>query len=171
MKAAVVTPTERKLIEIIATRSPGPPSLEMDTRERAQRVRAALSNQGFALPNGRIEVSIPDASPGHDLAAALAVLLSDPAHKHMRRHGWLAWGVLGLNGTLARAEGPFVGGLHSGPAVGRIWRPDDRLPDPDDDAVISVIDVETIAQAWEVFTFFVGAEEVALDQGGSTMLR
>lgn len=163
MRATVVAPTERKLIEVTATRRPGPPSLTCDTRERANRIRAALTNQGFALPHGQIEVMPPDASPGHDLAVALAVLLADPAHKHLRRHGWLAWGVLGLNGTVTRAEGPFVGGLHSGPAVGRIWRPDDRLPVSEDDAVISIVEVETIAQAWDVLTFFVGTEEVIFE--------
>src|SRR5581483_1767828 len=147
-------------VEIVATRSPGPPSLELDTKERAQRVRAAIANQGFSLPHGRIEVHPPDGSSAHDLPIALAILLSDPAHKHLRRFGWLAWGVLGLSGRLTRTDAPLVGGLHSGPAAGRIWRPDDRLPEAEDDAVISLVDVEDLAQAWEVLTAFVSMEQV-----------
>ena len=81
--------------------------------------------------------------------------------------------VLGLNGALTRAEGPFVAGLHSGPAAGRIWRPDDRLPEPDDDAVLSIVDVEELAQAWEVFTFLVSIEQALPDPDGEepTMIR
>jgi len=164
VRAAVVSPTERRLVEVVASRSPGPPSLVADSKERVQRVRAALTNGGFSIALGRIEVSVPDASPSYDLAVALAVLLSDPAHKHLRRFGWLAWGVLGLNGSVRRGEGPFVGGLHSGPAAGRIWRPDDRLPDPDDDAVISIVDIETISQAWDVFTSFASMEQVIFEE-------
>jgi len=164
VRAAVVSPIERELIEIVATRTPGPPSLVADSKERVQRVRAALANAGFSVALGRIEVVVPDDAPSHDLAVALAVLLSDPAHKHLRRFGWLAWGVLGLDGSVTRGEGPFVGGLHSGPAAGRIWQPDDRLPEPDDDAVISVVEVETIGQAWDVFTSFVSMEQVIFEE-------
>src|SRR5439155_19966757 len=163
MFATVVAPTEHKLVEVVTRRRPGPPSLVTDWRARPDRVRAALQNQGFSLPNGRIEVEVPSPEPGHDLAVALSILLADPSHKHMRRHGWIAWGVLGLGGALTRAEGPFVGALHSGPAAGRIWRPDDRLPEPDDDAVLSIVDVEELAQAWEVFTFLVSIEQALPD--------
>jgi hypothetical protein len=165
MSAVVVTPTATELREVIARRKPGPPRLVADTRERADRIRAAITNSGFALPHGHIEVYVPDESPAHDLPVALATLLADPAHKHLRRHGWLAWGVLGLNGNLRQGDGPYVGGLHSGPAAGRIWRPDDRLPEPDDDAVLSIVDVETLAQAWEVLTFMVGSEQVIFEGG------
>jgi len=164
VRAAVVSQTETTLVEISATRSPGPPSLVADSKERVQRVRAALTNEGFSIALGRIEVAVPDASPSYDLAVALAVLLSDPAHKHLRRFGWLAWGVLGLDGSVGRAEGPFVGGLHSGPAAGRIWRPEDRLPDPDDDAIISIVDVENVSQAWDVVTSFVSMEQVVFEE-------
>jgi predicted ATPase with chaperone activity len=169
MSAVVVTPDAYELKEVIVRREPGPPRLTADSTERADRVRAAIANSGFALPHGQIEVAVPDASPHHDLAVALAILLCDPAHKHLRRHGWLAWGVLGLDGSVMPADGPFVAGrLHSGPAAGRIWRPDDRLPGPDDDAVISVVDIEDLSQAWEVLTFMVGAEQVIVD-GGETV--
>ncbi len=163
MSGVVVTPDAYELKEVVARRKPGPPRLTTDSRERADRIRAAITNSGFTLPHGQVSVEVPDPSPHHDLAVALAILLADPAHKHLRRHGWLAWGVLGLSGDVAGAEGPFVGGLHSGPAAGRIWRPDDRLPEPDDDAVISIVDVEDLAQAWEVITFMVGAEQVVFE--------
>ncbi len=165
MRAAVVAPTERKLIQIIATRTPGPPALVTDSKERTQRVRAALANQNFAIPHGRIDVAVPDGSLGHDLAVALAILLSDRSHKHLRRHGWIAWGALGLNGSITRGEGPYVGGLHSGPSVGRIWRPDDRLPGPEDDAVISLIDdIEEFWQAWDVITKLVDIEQAIFEE-------
>jgi predicted ATPase with chaperone activity len=98
-----------------------------------------------------------------DLPFALAVLLSDPSHAHMRRSGWIAWGALGLDGSLAPAEGALLNDLPPGPCAGRIWAPDDHIPAPDEDAVISLVDVMTLTQAWEVLVFFAEAEEVILD--------
>jgi hypothetical protein len=165
MPGVVVAPTERKLVEIVATRTPGPPALVTDSRERTQRVRAALANQGFALPHGRIEVTVADGSPAHDLPVALSILLCDRSHRHLRRHGWIAWGGLRLDGGVTRGEGPYVGGLHPGPSVGRIWRPEDRLPEPEDDAVISLIDdIESFAQAWEVITKLVDIEKAVFEE-------
>ena len=94
-------------------------------------------------------------------------MLSDPAHAYLQRFGWIAWGALRLDGSLAPADADqrVVNDLPPGPCVGRIWDPVDRVPEPEDDAVISLVDVANLTQAWDVITFFVGAERMILGGG------
>ncbi len=136
----------------------------MDSPERADRVRAAIANAGFAVPTGRLTSVTPiDGDPAaFDLGLALGVLLSDPSHAHLRRDGWIAWGQLCLDGTLVPIESRLVNDLHCGPCVGRIWDPLDQIPQPEDDAVISLVDVADLKQAWDVIVFFAMAERTIL---------
>lgn len=169
MQTLVVAPTATRLIEICASRTSGPPRWSMDTRQRCDRVRAALTNAEFSLPTGEVTVRVDGTEPNEhalDLPVALAVLLADPSHGHLRRMGWIAWGSLALDGSLEPADEALVNDLPAGPCVGRIWEPDDRIPDPDDDAVISLVDVTDLRQAWDVITFLAEAEEVLLGSRG-----
>lgn len=162
MHVVVLAPTPTRLVEVVALRRCGPPRWIMSPRERRDRVRAAISNSGFAVPTGEVHVGADERSPELDLAVALAVLLTDPSHEHLRRPGWIAWGGLRLDGGLLPVEESFVNDLPRGPCAGRIWEPEDRVPDPDEDAVMSIIDVSDLKQAWDAITFLAGAEEVIL---------
>lgn len=167
MPATVVVPTATHLMEVFASRTDGPSCWTMDEQSRCDRVRAAITNAGFGLPTGEVTVWFSERATGSglDLAVALAVMLAEPSHRHLRRPGWMAWGAVGLDGSLAPVDGDFVNDLPPGPYVGRIWEPDDRLPSPDQDAVISLVDVAELSRAWDVITFFAEAEEVIVGNG------
>lgn len=165
MQTLVVAPTATRLIEVCASRTSGPPRWAMDTQQRCDRVRAAITNAEFSLPTGEVTVRVDATGPNLqalDLPIALAVLLADPSHRHLHRVGWIAWGSLALDGSLEPADEVLVNDLPAGACVGRIWEPDDRIPDPDDDAVISLVDVTDLRQAWDVIAFLAEAEEVIL---------
>lgn len=158
MPANVLVPGDGRLRTVRAIRRPGPPSLELRgldpvrARSTADRVRAAVRNAGFTIPSGRIAAG-PDGpvpGPGIDLPLALAILLADSAHRRLRRPNLIAWGALGLDGTLAHSPAPAVGDLPEGAWVGRFWRPTEHVPDPDEDAVLMLVDVETLPDAWDV---------------------
>jgi predicted ATPase with chaperone activity len=173
MYACVGCPTAHELVEIGATRDPGPPEFVMDSPERSDRIRAALTNSGFAVPTGSISSvtpiladwreELPGEPAGFDLPLALSVLLVDRANLHLRRNwSWIAWGALHLDGSLAPVDEPLVNDMGPVPFVGRVWDPTDRLPDPDENAVVSIVEVANLQQAWDVITFFADAEEVIL---------
>lgn len=173
MYACVGCPTSGSLVEIGVTRDPGPPDFVMDSPGRADRIRAALTNSGFSIPSGSVSSvtpigpdwreELPAEHAGFDLPIALSVLLVDRANLHLRRNwSWIAWGALHLDGSLAPVEEPLVNDLGPTPFVGRVWDPVDRLPEPDEDAVVSIIEVADLQQAWDVITFFADAEEVIL---------
>ena len=161
METVVISPTATELVKVCVVRSAGPPRWSIGDRGRSDRLRSAIANTGFSLPTGDISVSIggPTAEE-NDLAVALAILLCDPAHAHLRRRWWIAWGALRLDGGLEGANELLLNDLPAGPCAGRIWVPDDHVPSSDEDAVISLVDVEDLRQAWEVLVFFAGAEEV-----------
>jgi predicted ATPase with chaperone activity len=158
MSASVLVPLSHRLALVRAERRAGPPSLKIDGlfgasgRTAADRVRAAIANSGFAFPRGEISVCVDsddECVVGSDLAVALAVLLVDPAHKSVRRDGVVAVGSLQLSGALYPVEGPLVADLCGGAWVARIWDPVDRIPRPDEDAVLTIADVRDLLEAWE----------------------
>ena len=139
-------------------------------RRAIDRVRAALTNAGFALPTGDLATVLPVEaidSEAFDLPIALSVLLGDQSHAHLERDGWIAWGGLRLDGSATPTQDTIVNGLGSGPCVGRIWHPTDHVPEPDEDAVMSLIDVADLKQAWDVITFFAGTEQLILEGVGA----
>ncbi|MGH2759343.1 MAG: hypothetical protein ACRDKJ_07225 [Actinomycetota bacterium] len=165
MPVSVITPTETRLVEVCASRTTGPARWTMDTPQRCDRVRAGIVNSGLALPTGDIRVWVKgteSSSEAFDLPAALGVLLADPAHRHLRRPGLIAWGALRLDGSASPAEEPFVNELPAGPCVGRVWDPDDRVPSPDDDALISLVGAPDLLRAWDVVVFLAA---VSTDDG------
>ncbi len=167
MPATVLAPTTAQLIEICAFRRNRPPRWTMDTRFRCDRVRAAINNSGLALPTGEMNVSLGGSLGPHsealDLPAAIAAHLADPAHKYLRRRGWIAWGALQLDASIAPTEESLVNDLPFGPCIGRVWAPDDHIPGPDESAVMSLVDVSDLAQAWDVIVFLASVEEVIMD--------
>lgn len=174
MTASVLAPVDPSGLYVVrAVCRPGPPSLDVRglpparARLLADRVRIALVNAGYRPPPGRVAaaVSDPDGSgtqdivvPGLDLALALAILLSDPVHARLRRPNLVAWGRLRLDGSLASCPAPGISDLPPGPWTGRFWQPADHVPDPDEDAVLSIADTDHLAEAWDALTRFVERE-------------
>lgn len=170
MSATILCPLGPGLREVRALRRFGPPALdilglpEARARTTADRVRAAIRNAGFTLPAGRVAAGLvaaegaPPDVPGLDLGLALAVLLADPAHEHVRRPNLIAWGGLGLDGSAPACDAPDVADLPPGPWAGRFWRPTDHVPAPEEDAVLSIVDVDGLAQGWDVIVRLVEME-------------
>jgi predicted ATPase with chaperone activity len=104
MFAEVLVPGPCNLHVVRCVRRRGPPSISIDglARTAADRIRAAITNSGFAVPAGHIDVTLDpggEAGPEADLALALAMLLCDPTHEHMQRSGLVARGELALDGS------------------------------------------------------------------------
>jgi hypothetical protein len=167
MSVAVFVPLSHRLAEVRVERRAGPSSLDIaglqdhSGRTAADRVRAAITNSGFAIPRGEISAVVDSNDEevrGSDLAVALAVLLIDPAHRYVRRDGVVAVGSLQLDGALYPVEGPLVGDLCGGAWVARIWDPIDRVPTADDEAVLTIADVRDLLQAWEALHRFIEIE-------------
>lgn len=174
MAASILTPGDAAGLSVVrAVCRPGPPSMEIrglsPARGRAltDRVRAAIVNSGYGLPTGRIAaaVSAPDGAsrtdvvaPGLDLPVALAVLLADPTRGHLRRPNLIAWGRLGLDGSLGPCPAPGIADLPPGPWTGRFWQPTDRVPHHEEDAVLSIADTDRLADAWDALIRFVERE-------------
>jgi magnesium chelatase family protein len=96
----------------------GLPSQEVS--EARERVRAAIEAAGFEFPRRRIVLNLSPASirkqgTGLDLAMALAILATrgDDHRSASRGRGlWVAWGELGLDGSIKRA-GQLLRTLHA----------------------------------------------------------
>jgi magnesium chelatase family protein len=79
-------------------------------RESRERVRCAIFNSGFKIPNGEVVVSLapadlPKTGSGFDLAVALAILASDGQIDSSSLRGRLFLGELALNGRLKPVSG------------------------------------------------------------------
>lgn len=129
----------------------------------AERVLTAIHASDLPLPSDRTEVDIePHVAGSHtgalDLPIALAMLLADPEHRWLALTNLVAHGRVGLDGVLGKARPPGIASLPPQPWVGRFWRPTDRIPEITENAFLSIVDVETLGQAWEALGFFVWAE-------------
>jgi hypothetical protein len=170
MRPLVLAPTSDALRVVSALRCPGPPTLFCDGshREVSDRARAAIYNSGYSFPSGRVRLDIEpemtEPAAGLDLAVALALLLADPAHAPFRASGLVAWGALGLDGSLHPAELEFPADLPSRPWVGRFWSPGGRIPVPGEDAVLSIVEVSDLTQAWEALVSLCRGSERRLDE-------
>lgn len=177
MTTTLLIPGPHGLRELRAVRRSGPPGLRLHgppedrTRTVADRVRAAILNAGYTIPSGHIELDVPlDPSPGLDLPIALAVLLADDAHEHIRQPGLVAWGALRLDGRTDACAEPGIAGLPPGPWVARIWHPTDHVPTPEEDAVITLVDADGLRGAWTVLVGLLELErqmEEVLQPSGS----
>ncbi len=107
---------EAKPIQVEVDLAPGLPGLQLvglgDTsgREARERVRSALRNSGFRVPQTRVVVSIAPADlrkegPGFDLPMALALLMATGQQKPEPLQGVWATGELGLDGSLRPVRG------------------------------------------------------------------
>ncbi len=96
--------------------APGLPGLQLvglgDTsgREARERVRSALRNSGFRVPQTRVVVSLAPADlrkegPGFDLPMALALLMATGQQAPDALQGVWATGELGLDGSLRPVRG------------------------------------------------------------------
>lgn len=160
MEATMLAPVG-PVAHLISTHTArGPSTVRLDgwppscAHQTADRIRAAIHNAGFSLPPGASKVAIdpalPGPCPGADLATALSLILSEPSRAHVRQSNMIAWGTLGLDGTVRPSPARPMSDLPNSGWVGRFWRPDDRIPDPDENAVLTVIDVPDIRTAWDV---------------------
>lgn len=169
MRSIVCSPTAEELIEVSASRSPGPSGLQTDSRARSDRIRAAITCAGFAFPAVSIDVTMVPTrhpNPSCDLAVALCVLLSDPQHVNLRRSGMTAWGELSADGSLTAAKEPLVNDLPPGPCVGQIWHPDDHLPSASEDAIVTVAVVTDLHEAWDALELFASMEDEVFARQG-----
>ena len=78
--------------------------------ESRERVRAAFSSLGLALPAKRLVVNLapadmPKEGSHYDLPIALALMASIGVIPEDALSGWLAFGELGLDGRLAASAG------------------------------------------------------------------
>ena len=154
MDATVVCPLPSQPHVVRATQGSGAPAIAVPGNQAAgDRAALAIKHSGLALPQHRVDVQITpsvadELHPAADLSIALAVLLAEPRQRPARRIGWMAWGALLFDGSLSGWDAPAEK-LPSTPWIGRVWRPDDRVPAYGSDAVISVVDVPTLAIAWD----------------------
>ena len=114
--AAALLGLEAHPVAVEVDLAPGLPGFQLvglsdaSGRDSRERVRSALRNSGFRLPQSRVVVSLapadlPKQGAGFDLAIALALLVAsgqlDPAQ--LQDH-W-AFGELSLDGSLRPAQG------------------------------------------------------------------
>lgn len=158
MSATVLAPVRARPIVVRADHAPGSEVLRI-RGPAAERVRVGLAAAGFAL-TGTVDVTLdptPEALPaGIDLPLALAVLLSLPEHREVRQPNLMAWGALSCDGGLPPCGNPPQGEWPPGPWVARFWRPANGLPEPGEEAVLSILDVDDLACAWGVVVGLVG---------------
>lgn len=86
-------------------------------REARERVRCAILNSGFYMPDGEVVVSLspaelPKTGSGFDLAIALAILAADGQlnRRELGRHIFL--GELALDGRLRKTKGVLATGIN-----------------------------------------------------------
>jgi magnesium chelatase family protein len=107
---------EAKPIQVEVDLAPGLPGMQLvglgDTsgREARERVRSALRNSGYKVPQTRVVVSIAPADlrkegPGFDLPIALALLMATGQQAPQPLQGVWATGELGLDGSLRPVRG------------------------------------------------------------------
>jgi hypothetical protein len=117
------------------------------------RLGAAIANSGLDEPIGTVVIDAdigrdPDGS-AVDLAFVTAVLLTDSANAHLRRPGIAALGGLARDGSLVAAETRRVERLPRTPWIGRFSYPVDRIPQPGEDAALSIVEVTCLRDAWD----------------------
>lgn len=86
---------------------------DLAVRESRERVRAALGNQGFELPQRRITVnlapaSLPKGGPGFDLAIAVGLLAASGQAPGVDLAGVAVVGELSLGGAVRSGRGALV---------------------------------------------------------------
>lgn len=116
-------------------------------RESRERVRAAMTSSGFAMPRGRILVNLAPADlrkvgPAFDLPIALALLAADARIPADALRGTLCIGELALDGRVRRTPGAIsVGLLALQQGIERLWVP---APDVAEVAALGGLQVSAI---------------------------
>jgi magnesium chelatase family protein len=86
-------------------------------REARERVRCAILNSGFFIPNGEVVVSLspaelPKTGSGFDLAIALAILSADGQINRRALIGKVFLGEVALDGRLRKTKGALAAGIY-----------------------------------------------------------
>lgn len=98
---------------------------DLAVRESRERVRAALGNQGYQLPQRRITVnlapaSLPKGGPGFDLAIAIGLLAASDQAAGIELDGVAVVGELSLGGLVRAGRGALVV-AEGARAAGLLW--------------------------------------------------
>ncbi|QFJ55469.1 YifB family Mg chelatase-like AAA ATPase [Pseudobutyrivibrio xylanivorans] len=116
VNTATIFGIDSKIISVEADISEGMPIFEMvgylssEVKEAKERVRAALKNEGYALPIKRITVNLSPASirktgAGFDLPIAVAILSAIDIIKHEDLSSICLLGEIGLDGKIQPVNG------------------------------------------------------------------
>lgn len=128
-------------------------------REGRERVRAALGNQGFPLPPGRLAINLapadfPKQGGTLDLAIALGILAVTRAIPTESLKGWAFLGELRFDGSV-RAAGPslaLASALAKDPRVTRLAVPPEVAPELAAIPEVEVFSVESLEAAQELLS-------------------
>ncbi|XUU61039.1 YifB family Mg chelatase-like AAA ATPase [Erythrobacter sp. HA6-11] len=115
---------EARSVEVQCSVAPGLPKFNIvgladkAVGESKERVRAALSSMGLALPPKRITINLspadlPKEGSHYDLAIALALLAAMGATDAEQLGDWLAVGELALDGRIVASPGVLLAALHA----------------------------------------------------------
>ena len=119
VKTAIITGLKINIADLEITILSGFPVFEISgiSNNKGQqcfsRVRAALKNNGFQIPRGRIichltkEINNGDVRT-IDLALALALLIADQQISNLQNITWFIVGQLGLSGSIQKTSGIFA---------------------------------------------------------------
>ncbi len=124
-------------------------------RESRERVRSALGNQGFELPQRRITVnlapaSLPKGGPGFDLAIAVAVLAASGQAPAVDLDGVAVVGELSLGGAVRAGRGAIVvaeGARTCG--LGRLVLPEEQVAEARLVSALAIRGVGSLREALE----------------------
>ncbi|NBQ37147.1 MAG: ATP-dependent protease, partial [Synechococcus sp.] len=114
--AAALLGLEAHPVAVEVDLAPGLPGFQLvglsdaSGRDARERVRSALRNSGFRLPQSRVVVSLapadlPKQGAGFDLAIALALLVASGQLDPARLQAHWAFGELSLDGSLRPVQG------------------------------------------------------------------
>ncbi|MFA4929279.1 MAG: YifB family Mg chelatase-like AAA ATPase [Patulibacter sp.] len=125
---------------------------DLAVRESRERVRSALGNQGFELPQRRITVnlapaSLPKGGPGFDLAIAVAVLAASGQAPGVDLDGVAIVGELSLGGVVRAGRGALVvaeGARTVG--LGRLVLPEEQVAEARLASALTIRGVRTLRE-------------------------
>lgn len=126
---------------------------DLAVRESRERVRSALGNQGFELPQRRITVnlapaSLPKGGPGFDLAIAVALLSASGQAPGVELDGVAVVGELSLGGAVRAGRGALVvaeGARTAG--LGRLVLPEEHVSEARLVSSLTIRGVRTLREA------------------------
>ncbi len=128
---------EAREVEVQCSVAPGLPKFNIvgladkAVGESKERVRAALSAMGLALPPKRITINLspadlPKEGSHYDLPVALALLAAMGVTDAEQLNDWIAVGELSLDGRIASSPGVLLAALHASEAEAGLICPADQ---------------------------------------------